>query len=234
MKEGIAFTDGASRGNPGPGGFGVIVSNGTDVIELGGREDMTTNNRMEMKAAIEAIVYAKKNKFSNIKIYTDSSYLVNGATKWISVWKAHEWQTKTKKSIMNEDLWKELSKFLNISILKVEWKRISGHVGIPANERADKIATSFADKKPVKLFSGIIKNYAIDLSDTRVLKEKVQKNYSSKQKPHSYVSLVNGKVKIHKTWLECEKRVKGVSGAKFKKALSPYEECEIIESFRHA
>ncbi len=231
MKEIVIFTDGASRGNPGPGGWGVILSDGEKLIELGGRENNTTNNRMEMQGVIEALSYSESKGYKNLKIYTDSAYVINGASKWLSGWENNNWQTKTKEPVKNADLWKKISRLINS--FDIEWMQVSGHSGIPANERVDVIATSYADKTPEKLFSGLASDYDIDLTDVEVSKEKKYKKTNSKQKAYSYVSLVDGKIMTHKTWSECEARIKGVSKAKFKKAISKYEEEEIIKEYEN-
>jgi len=231
MKDVTIFTDGASRGNPGCGGWGVIISDSKTVIELGGREDLTTNNRMEMQAVISALKYITEQKTESATIYADSAYVINGATKWVAGWKKNGWQTITKKEVKNVDLWSDLAAFTDN--VKIEWIRISGHTGIPANERVDMIATTFADKKPTKLFNGSLEAYGINLTDIKISKEKKYKKTNSKQKAYSYISLVGEKIETHKTWTECEKRVRGVSGARFKKAISKYEEKEIIDQFQN-
>ena len=143
------FTDGSSRGNPGPGGWAAIVVNDQNVLELGDEERRTTNNRMEMKAAIEAL--KKTPKESKITLYTDSSYLINGITKWVKGWKRNGWKTKTKDDVLNKDLWVELDNLA--SDRNIKWVQVSGHAGIAGNERCDEIATAFADNKPVELFN---------------------------------------------------------------------------------
>src|SRR5690606_23364939 len=105
----IIFSDGASRGNPGPGGYGVIVVLGDTVTELGGWEDRTTNNRMELRGVIAGLsLYVQKQTKENVTIYTDSSYVINGITKWVSGWQKNGWKTKTKADVFNRDLWEEL------------------------------------------------------------------------------------------------------------------------------
>jgi ribonuclease HI len=262
MKTNITiFTDGSSRGNPGPGGWGaILISNiknqisniefqgsGEIVVELGGREDHTTNNRMEMSASIEALKKVdaifgdnadKKSGTENIHeivLNTDSSYLINGITKWVHGWRRNNWITSQKKDVENRDLWEKL---LEVSSgKKISWKYVGGHVGVVGNERCDEIATSFADNNPTELYSGPFSGYKIknilDVSHNEsVSQNKKSSSTRSKAKAYSYVSAVNGDVKIHATWAECEKRVKGVKGARFKKALDAGEESEIINQFR--
>ncbi len=234
------FTDGSSRGNPGAGGWGAIVvypnSKGEmRVDELGGREDGTTNNRMEMQAAISALSYFDS-YYENFDeyvftIHTDSSYLINGITKWVHGWKKTNWINSQKQAVINQDLWEKLIEVTTGK--KIKWTYIAGHSGIPANERCDVIATSFADESLIELYKGSLSGYEVDttnLSGHLIGKKKVDKS-RSKLSAYSYVSYVDGKLHIDKTWKECEARVKGKKGARFKKAVTPSEEKEIITEF---
>lgn len=223
------FTDGASRGNPGPGGWGAIVANETSVTELGGREDVTTNNRMELLAVISALEFLSTLETSNLSlvtIYTDSSYVLKGGSIWLSDWKQNNWKTKAKGDVLNKDLWIRLDDVLHAK--KLTWKLLPGHSGIPANERCDEIATAFADKRNISLYKGPIDRYNVDLSKTEAVATKKKKSSGSSAKAFSYVSLVKGHIQTHQTWDECERRVKGVSGARFKKALSVSDERNLI------
>src|SRR3989338_1852401 len=234
------FTDGSSRGNPGPGGFGAVIIADGKVTELGGREEHTTNNRMELRAAIEGLRGLTSNrergqtsKELRITIYTDSSYLVNGITKWIHGWQKNGWKTKAKKDVENRDLWENLA---DVSKDKgIQWKYVGGHVGVAGNARCDEIATAFANGKSVKLYSGVLLNYRIknilDISeDTEARGEKREARQRSSAKAYSYVSLVNGRVETHQTWAECEKRVKGKS-ARYKKTLTADEERQLVQEW---
>jgi ribonuclease HI len=147
MKEFTIYTDGSSRGNPGPGGWAAILISGKEVKELGGREEHTTNNRMELKAAIEGLKAVPVG--SKILLRADSKYVVKGITIWIRSWLAKNWLTVAKKPVLNQDLWQELLKATEGKDIK--WKVIPGHAGIKYNERADIIATSFADNVPIEL-----------------------------------------------------------------------------------
>jgi ribonuclease HI len=129
-------TDGACRGNPGPGGWGALLrANGTEK-ELYGGEAATTNNRMELMAAIRALEALKRP--SRVKLYTDSIYVMKGITTWIHSWKRRGWRTADKQPVKNEDLWRQLDE----ARLKheVEWHWVKGHAGHPENERADALA----------------------------------------------------------------------------------------------
>lgn len=263
MKTISIFTDGASRGNPGPGGWGAVIAfgddttnarrthdehtpNGAKVVELGGAERNTTNNRMELTAAIEALnflfSYGLRTTDYRLIIYTDSQYLINGITKWIFSWEKRNWITKNKEPVLNRDLWEKL---LEVSKLKkVEWKYVGGHSGIAGNERADQIATEFADRKNPELYSGPFSQYktkVLELSDQDLTYDisYVEQSRSKKSKTktrakiYSYVSLVDKVIKTHKTWAECEKRVKGKSGARFKKVFSKDEESELVKKWKN-
>lgn len=224
-KEIIIFTDGGAIGNPGPGGFGAIVFDKSSgkVTEIGGSEKNTTNNRMEMKAVIEALKVASD---GFITVYSDSKYTITGITQWIFGWQQNNWLTKNKTPVLNKDLWQELSSL--VSDKEIEWKHVEGHVGIPGNERADTIANSFARGNLTNLFSGSIKDYKIDLNNFQKLEAAAKANKG--KKAYSYISMVDGKIERHKTWAECEARVKGKK-ARFKKTFSKEEEERLIESW---
>lgn len=130
------YTDGACSGNPGPGGWGAIVRSSTEETELYGADPQTTNNRMEMKAAIEAL--KKIPPFSVVEICTDSSYLKDGMTSWLAKWKQNGWRTASKAPVKNQDLWQELDELCRRHTLRWVW--VKGHSGHPENERADTLA----------------------------------------------------------------------------------------------
>ena len=132
----IAYTDGACSGNPGPGGWGVWLKYGEHEKELCGGELHTTNQRMEMQAAIEALKALKRP--STITIISDSSYLVKGMTEWIHGWKRRGWKNSQKQPVANRELWQQLDQLA--SIHRVSWQWIKGHAGHPGNERADELA----------------------------------------------------------------------------------------------
>jgi ribonuclease HI len=130
------FTDGACSGNPGPGGWGAILRYNGVEKELSGGEAETTNNRMEMMAAIAALEALKRP--ARVRLHTDSTYLKDGITKWIHAWKARGWKTASKKPVKNQDLWQRLE--AAIEPHQVEWFWVKGHAGHPQNERADELA----------------------------------------------------------------------------------------------
>jgi ribonuclease HI len=234
MEKIIIYTDGASKGNPGPGGWGAIVVGGGKAKELGGGEKHTTNNRMEMMGALEALRYASKLPPVPTVVHTDSSYVINGITKWVRGWKAKGWMTAQKKEVINKELWQELANVVDSFNAPIEWKYVGGHIGIAGNERVDEIANAFALGKHITLHSGAHENYGVDVHNTShdeaLKKTKSDSRSRSRGKAHSYVSLVEGVVQVHKTWGECEARVRGKK-ARFKKALTPDEERRIIFDF---
>lgn len=132
------FTDGACSGNPGPGGWGAILRYRGREKELSGGERLTTNNRMEMMAAISAIEALKKP--SRIDLWTDSTYLRDGITKWIHAWRKRGWKTADRKPVKNQDLWERLDAAIRPHDVEIHWVR--GHAGHPENERADRLAVA--------------------------------------------------------------------------------------------
>lgn len=233
----MIFSDGASKGNPGPGGWAAVVVAGDRVIELGGFEKHTTNNRMELRAAIEGLRDAVVPGATQTLVYTDSSYVINGITKWVHGWKKNGWKTKDKTPVVNQDLWQSLDAAVVSHGRDIEWQYVGGHVGVAGNERVDAIASDLAEGKKVTLYRGVRSGYRVDIenlgADSGLQKNKSASNARSKAKAFSYVSRVDGVVLVHKTWAECEQRVRG-KNARFKKALSMQEEKEIIADFsRH-
>ncbi|MEL6816347.1 MAG: ribonuclease HI, partial [Cyanobacteria bacterium J06598_3] len=151
------YTDGACSGNPGPGGWGshLEFSDG-QVHELGGRDGATTNNRMEMQAAISALEYVLEThaESGQIILHTDSEYLKNGITKWIKGWKRKGWKTSAGKAVLNKDLWQQLDEVtqtLRSQDLTIDWRYVRGHTGNPGNERCDEIARAFSHAQPINL-----------------------------------------------------------------------------------
>jgi ribonuclease HI len=130
------FTDGACRGNPGPGGWGAILRYGTVEKELSGGDAQTTNNRMELMAAIAALEALKRP--CRVRLHTDSQYVRDGITQWLPGWKARQWRTADKKPVKNVDLWQRLD--AAAAPHRVEWIWVRGHAGHPENERADALA----------------------------------------------------------------------------------------------
>ena len=134
------FTDGACKGNPGPGGWGALIRYGTNEKELSGGESNTTNNRMELMAAIEALNALTRP--CEVVLSTDSNYVKDGITKWIFGWQKNGWRTADRKPVKNADLWQALLEAVRRH--KIEWQWVRGHNGHPENERADKLASDAA------------------------------------------------------------------------------------------
>ena len=158
----IIFTDGSSFGNPGPGGWGAVIlfQREDNVVEIGGNETHTTNNKMELSAAIESL-QAVKDKDGDVVFHTDSTYLMDGITKWIHNWIKRGWKTADKKEVLNQDLWQRLFmlKEEREKKWKIYWKKVPAHSGVLANERADTVATSFAEKRDVTFAHGTLEEY---------------------------------------------------------------------------
>lgn len=230
----LIFCDGASKGNPGPGGWGAVVAWGESVTELGGFEKHTTNNRMELHAAIGGLRAAESAPKGERVVYTDSSYVINGITKWVKGWKKNGWRTKEKKDVVNQDLWRALDEQVLASEGAIEWHYVGGHVGVAGNERADALASDFAERKKPALYSGPASSYGVAITnlghDAIKQQAKASSSTRSKAKAYSYISKVDGVVMTHKTWGQCEARVRGKK-ARFKKALSPAEEQDILAAF---
>jgi ribonuclease HI len=136
------FTDGACLGNPGPGGWGAILRYGRHEKEIYGSEPATTNNRMEMMAAIQGL--ERLSRPSDVSVYTDSTYLRRGVTEWLPGWKRNGWLTSQKKPVKNADLWRRLD--AAASGHEVQWFWVKGHAGHPENERADQLACRGAEE----------------------------------------------------------------------------------------
>ena len=134
----VIYTDGACKGNPGPGGWGVYLKAGGHEKELWGGERETTNNRMELTAVIEALAALKRP--CQVALYLDSEYVRKGITEWIHGWKAKGWKTAAKQPVKNADLWQKLDALVHGGIHKIEWHWVKGHAGDPGNEHADALA----------------------------------------------------------------------------------------------
>lgn len=251
----IIYTDGSSLGNPGPGGFGCVIvfPEKNQVVELGDKASSTTNNKMELLAIITALNYLQKNNVSpadQIVIHTDSSYAINGITKWIFGWQKNNWITSTKTPVLNSELWKQFSP-LTQHFKHISFEHVRGHAGIWGNERCDMIATSFASGKKIDLFHGKLSEY-----DDRILSKQKQSSASVKKqgtiavsstpkssssekgkygkgsgKAYSYVAQVNGKVYTFEDWESCKTAVYGRS-AKYKKVFSAQDEKKLMDEWK--
>jgi len=229
------FTDGASSGNPGPGGWGAIIVYAKHlpndwILELGGGEKNTTNNRMELTATIQAL-QAAQDIPGSIELFTDSTYVIQGITQWIWGWKKRGWVSTEGKEVANPDLWQLLDSLARTR--KISWKYVRGHTGVPGNERCDEIAVAFSRGGRPELYQGPLASYPLPVlqipSDTSLPESKEPSRNNAQ--PYSYLSLVGQVAKRHNSWKECEARVKGQSGAKFKKAMTSEEELQILKSW---
>lgn len=144
MTEVQIYTDGACKGNPGPGGWGAWLKSGTTEKEIFGGELNTTNNRMELTAVIEGLAALKRP--CKVILYLDSQYVRQGITEWIKGWKAKGWITSTKQPVKNAELWKRLDELVSKGGHEIEWRWVKGHSGDPGNERADMLANKGVDK----------------------------------------------------------------------------------------
>ncbi len=132
------YTDGACKGNPGPGGWGALLKSAGSQKELSGGELVTTNNRMEMMAVIEALSALKRP--CHVRLHVDSQYVLKGMTEWLPGWKARNWKTAAKAPVKNVDLWQRLDQLVSTAGHKIDWHWVRGHNGHPGNERADELA----------------------------------------------------------------------------------------------
>jgi ribonuclease HI len=231
----IVFTDGACSGNPGPGGWGAVVTLPTGrVFELGGRNASTTNNQMELTASLEAL-RALKDFEGSVILYTDSVYVIKGITQWIWGWIRNGWRTAEGKDVSNREIWQALSGAVAARKSKgpLHWKFVKGHSGNPGNERTDEIAVQFSKGQWVDLYDGSLLGYGVaihDLPPDVPLPERSGPK-TEKKAAHSYLSLLGGTAMRHSSWADCERRVKGQSGARFKKATSAADEETILRSW---
>jgi ribonuclease HI len=233
----LLFTDGSSLGNPGPGGWAtILVLSGGRVMEMGGREAHTTNNRMELMALAKGLERIA-DESGCVTIYTDSKYVHKGATEWSAGWKKRGWVTMAKTPVGNRELWEETLALIDDRKKwgKMFWKHVPGHSGVVGNERCDEIATTYAKGDTPELFEGDLGDYAIDILNITIDEEKSAERSVARAhgrtKAYSYLSLVGGVAKRHATWPLCEARVKGKPGVKYKKSVSQEDEAAILRSW---
>jgi ribonuclease HI len=233
----VVFCDGAAKGNPGPGGWGVVIATPDGrVIERGGAAAHTTNNQMELTAAIQAL-RAIADVNGPVAIHTDSTYVIKGVTEWIWGWRRRDWKTAAGTDVLNRDLWQSLDALASARPKgSVAWHYVRGHSGIPGNERVDAIADGLARGMTITLYDGPLADYALAIfdlpDDTSVPKRRDgAASGRSSRGAYSYLSLVDGTAMRHATWAECERRVKGRSGARFKKAMDAADESAILRGW---
>ena len=199
---------------------------------------------MELTAIIQSLRFLKKQNTSpqaQIIIRTDSSYAINGITRWIFGWMKNNWITSTKTEVANSDLWKNFLELRNF-FQNIQFEHVRGHSGIWGNERCDMIATGFSAGKSIELFNGSAKDYYPEIHSTEIIKKtytqysgttiSTKKNTDTKsKKAYSYVALVNGVIHTFKDWESCKKMVHGRS-SKYKKVLTEQEEKKLIKEWK--
>jgi ribonuclease HI len=172
-----------------------------------------------------------------VAIYTDSTYVIQGITQWVWAWRRRGWKTAQGTDVLNRDLWEALSALSAARGTRgIDWRWVRGHQGTPGNERCDEIAVAFSLEEPPTLYRGSIDAYGrpiLDVPDETGVPKRSSSSTkrSSSGAPHSYLSVVDGVPMRHATWSDCERRVKGRSGARFKKAMSAAEEPEILRTW---
>jgi ribonuclease HI len=234
----VVFTDGAVKGNPGPGGWGaIVVTPAGHVTELGGAAADTTNNQMELTGPIEVLTRLRRAP-GVLAIHTDSTYVIRGIREWIWKWRKHNWKTAEGNDVLNRELWERLGALVTARGKEgLEWHYVRRHTGIPGNERVDEIANAFALKRRPELYDGPLLRYPLpilDIPDDTSIPNRAAGSSSrgkSKLAAYSYLSVVDGMPMRHATWPECERRVKGRSGARFKKAMSAADEAAILRAW---
>lgn len=220
----IAYTDGSCLGNPGPGGWGVRLLYPAGMVqEFGAGEPATTNNRMELQAALVALENLRGHPRATI--YTDSRYLIDGVTKWIHNWRRRDWVTTSGAPVKNRDLWQGL---VALNHPGITWRHVYGHTGDSNNERVDDIARAFASGIPPFLFhgpAGAPDDPVGDVEHQPATKPSRSKTSRSTRNAR-YISIARGTVAVDDNWAACAARVQGVSGAKYKKVRTPQELAE--------
>lgn len=234
----IVFTDGGAKGNPGPGGWGVVIVTPDGLVtELGGGGSPVTNNQMELTSAIQALAHLRGTAGA-LEIYADSTYVIKGITNWIWGWRRRGWKTAEGGNVLNRDLWERLSSEVDArGTNTIAWHYVRGHTGVPGNERVDEIATAFALKESIDLYEGPLGDYPrpiLDLPDDTTAPKRTSSSAPGQPRraAYSYLSVVDGVPQRHATWPECDRRVKGRSGALYKKAMSASDEAAILRGWQ--
>jgi ribonuclease HI len=229
----VVYCDGACSGNPGRGGWAsVILSPKGTVKEIGGPSAATTNNKMELTAVIESLRLIQPK--SKVIVLTDSSYVLNGITKWIYGWRKNNWINSGGEAVANKDLWEDL--LSESKKFSIDWRYCRGHIGIAGNERADEIAVSFSKNTFIDLYFGKASEYSHELlplpDEVEIPSYNNNKSKASNscEKPY-YLSYSNGVLRTHKEWKSCEASTKGISGAKFKKVKNQNEESQALKDW---
>jgi len=236
----LCYCDGACTGNPGPGGWGAIVRTPDgQVRELGGAADPTTNNRMELSGAIFALNLVRGQRDVPVRVYTDSSYVIQGITEWVHGWKRRGWVKVDGQPVVNRDLWTELSSLVEArkETGPATFLHVKGHSGVPGNERCDRISVAFAKGERPGLYRGPLLQYRIDLTPPEPGQIEDgpprRREIAPKVDPKlvTYLSLVEGQLRRHANWDDCKSLVHGRSNARFKKCTSEDEERRTLASW---
>jgi ribonuclease HI len=226
----VVIADGACSGNPGRGGWGLIVKTPEGrVSEFGGAEEATTNNRMELFGLYRGLqeVYrdsartAPPESHRRIHVISDSKYVLDGAEKSLSRWAGNGWVTTAGEPVKNRDLWEKIEKGLSLlseAGFSFRYELVKGHAGTEANERVDQIAVKFSQGQAPDLYQGHLEGYPVSLSP------------GTKFEP-VYLSFVGGKLERHATWEACRRATEGKNGAKFKKVKNRLEEQETLTAW---
>ncbi len=217
MENLLVYTDGACLGNPGPGGWGVrILYPENTVQERGGAAPHTTNNRMELQAAIAALETLQT--ASRATLFTDSRYVIDGLTRWLAGWRERNWMTTAETPVKNQDLWERLDALQHAGIT---WRHVRGHRGHPQNERVDHIARAFALGQSPTLFCGPAgapgDPVALNAPPPAVPPAHAAVASQSTAQVLGYVSLVGGAIILDTNWPACAARVHKVAGAHYRK-----------------
>lgn len=236
-KKALVYTDGSSSGNPGPGGWGSVIElEEGRILEFGGYEEHTTNNRMELRAVLETLKFfsKKEEKIDEMVISTDSTYVLAGATGWVYGWAKNGWKTRDGEDVLNQDLWQELMGLtlkLSSQNVKISYDKVKGHSGDLLNERANEIAQTYSKGTPPILFRGQRDQFEEIFSYLKNLPTSKQKNNG---KAYSYVAKVDGEIKTFSEWNDCKEFVEGKKGALYKKVFSAEEEKELISLWQNS
>jgi ribonuclease HI len=193
---------------------------------------------MELTGAIMALSQLRDVP-GTLAIYTDSTYVIQGIRSWIFGWRKRGWKTAAGGDVLNRDLWEQLDELVRArGNSRIDWHYVRGHAGIPGNERVDEIADGLAQGREITLYQGPLIGYPhaiLDLPADTDLPERSPSSAPggsrSKAMPYSYLSVVDGELARHSTWADCERRVKGRAGARFKKAMSHADEAAILREW---
>jgi ribonuclease HI len=258
----IVFTDGACSGNPGPGGWAFVALRHAPaepfVIEGAGAAPSTTNNRMEMGAVVAFLEHALEGPEASkgsvrVELLTDSTYVIQGVTSWIHGWKKRGWKRADGAAVVNREIWERLDELASNPRLKLKFRYVRGHSEIPGNERADVLSVAMAKGLDCVPYRGELAGYSGDafqgfagdaqawlhsnqawFEDIKSPGERSKSSSPSKGKGPAlgYLSYVDGKLIEHRDWKSCEARVKGKSGARFRKYTSNAEKAEILKDWK--